>query len=42
MDYLHPSYEKWLTILHLYITENYSLLLKFMQRELFSIREEKE
>ncbi len=29
----------WLIILHLYIRENYPLLLKYIQRELFSCQE---
>ena len=32
MDYLPPSYYKWLTILHLYTTASYPLLLKYMQK----------
>ena len=40
MEYLDSSYEKWLVILHLYSSKNYTLLLKYMQRELFKVKEE--
>ena len=34
------DYEKWLIILHLYVKEDYQKLIKYMQRELFNIKED--
>jgi hypothetical protein len=36
---LLAGYERWLVVLHLYVREQYSLLLKFLQRELFECEE---
>jgi hypothetical protein len=40
-DYLTGEYEKWLVILHLYVRESYVVLLKYIQRELFGVKEER-
>ena len=34
------DYEKWLCTLHLYVKENYSLLLKYLQKEIFSCEDD--
>jgi hypothetical protein len=34
--YLYADYEKWLVVLHLYVRENYGLLLKYLQKEMFA------
>lgn len=41
-DYLNGGYEKWLVILNLYVKKNYGLMLKYIQRQLFSVRDERE
>jgi hypothetical protein len=38
-EWLDRSYVKWLAAVHLYVTQNYSLLLKYLQKELFSQQE---
>lgn len=38
--YLSSEYEKWLIVLHLYVKENYHLLLKYLQKEMFSCEDD--
>ena len=38
--YLNKEYERWLVVLHLYVMQNYPLLLKYLQKELFGCEDE--
>jgi tetratricopeptide (TPR) repeat protein len=38
--YLTADYEKWLVVLHLYTRQQYALLVKYLQREIFACEDD--
>lgn len=38
--YLTSDYEKWLVVLHLYIRQQYPLLIKYLQKEIFACEDD--
>jgi hypothetical protein len=38
--YLTSDFEKWLVVLHLYVKEDYTLMIKYLQKEIFSCEDD--